>query len=191
MSFGIEDSLVSPTESLNGFISCAVTNVEEKHKEQYQTVLNKIINNVIQKKHGTIAIVYTGDNIKSESIFMDGQILEEPINIIDKISRLKNETENGQHQLKFNSDVISYLHLISGMMISDGITIFDSAGSLLAYNVFIKDDRKDIAEASPQKKRKGGARSRAFEFLASLPNSKVGGVFMQSQDGALKFKKNG
>ncbi|QJX49045.1 hypothetical protein HMJ29_19900 [Hymenobacter taeanensis] len=188
VSFGIEDNIESPSQKIESFVKALVFKSDLKYQEQYSSLLFKLLNTVTQKKHGTISAIYSGKNITKTNEFKDGQILPKPINLIDKLKKFRLEIDqNGQPLLKNNSELDSYIQLIVGMMLSDGITIFSTTGSVLAYNVFIKDkssQKKTVQKAS------GGARTRAFEYLCKLPKSKVSAVFMQSQDGAIKFFEN-
>jgi hypothetical protein len=193
VSFGIKDIIVSPTLSLESFVKHASTNVDSKFIEQYNTVLTRILNMVTQKQHGTIAVIFKGETISDEQEFKDGQILKEPINLVSKLQLFRTESDRiGEPSLKHNSDLISYTHLISGMMLSDGITIFSNSGLVLAYNVFIKTDKQQTEDNPQDEENKivGGARTRAFNYLCKLPKDKISAVLMQSQDGAIKFFEN-
>ena len=63
------------------------------------------------------------------------------------------------------------------MLSYDGITVVDNAGRILAYNVFVANE-KGVA-----KNIVGGARRRAAYTLLNTNNKKIIGVYFQSQDG--------
>lgn len=68
------------------------------------------------------------------------------------------------------------------MISSDGITVFDSYGRLIAYNCFIASPNKVAGKVVI-----GGARTRAFEALSTKLGKQLVCIFMQSQDGWTKF----
>jgi hypothetical protein len=106
-------------------------------------------------------------------------LLSENINIEQYVSELIS-----LGSLASNYSIEGCFKLISGMFLSDGITVLDSTGNIRAYNVFVKITKKADAKLN------GGARERTYEFLCSKIHKGIIAAFYQSQDGNIKFKGN-
>lgn len=71
--------------------------------------------------------------------------------------------------------------LLKGMLGSDGIVVFRSNGSIVAYRAFLQPKGKSAGVVA------GGARRRTFESLREGIGSDFEGVLMCSQDGSIEF----
>lgn len=161
-------------ESQQRFIRKTISALDETELEPQTNFLRRLFTHVFRYGHGTLACVVDKD-AKVESIFTDGIILTEPIDfvkILDPKSRESFPKQMGLYEL------------LSGMLQSDGITVFTDDGKVLAYNVFIK-----LSEQKEGKKTMGGARSRAFESLGAI--NSVSAAYMQSQDGKVTVYERG
>ncbi|MGO9833067.1 MAG: hypothetical protein ACLP1X_02495 [Polyangiaceae bacterium] len=84
-----------------------------------------------------------------------------------------------RNMTRAQAEVEAWIALIATLLMSDGITWFDTSGRVLGFRIFLPTD----VNAS-----EGGARTRAFRKLEELVNQKeLRAAFMQSQDGAAKF----
>lgn len=139
--------------------------------EAQKYFLRRLLTHVYRHGHGTLACVVDG-NIKIESVFKDGIILSSPIDFVSDFSSVSEQK---------NSILEGVFELMSGMLQSDGITVFSNDGRILAYNVFLKlrhEEDSDVKEIV------GGARSRAFKALCLIDIVKS--AYMQSQDGKIQ-----
>jgi hypothetical protein len=143
-----------------------------------KTYLGKTIDKALANCHGTIIVVTAKSRIPA--FLKDGVILQAPLNFLDAISAKQETTQdnNAEHRLIASSS------LVQGMISSDGITVFSTNGSLIAYNCFIHSSIKTAGKPII-----GGARTRAYETLKRKIGNGICAVFIQSQDGWTKFSK--
>lgn len=148
------------------FIKQTLNQVQGVDLDPHVNFLRRLFTHVLRYGHGTLACVIDRTT-EVNSLFEDGIILPDPIDFIPLLgpySGIKPAIREGLYEL------------LSGMLQSDGITVFTNDGKVLAYNVFIK-----LNENQKNQKPMGGARSRAFHSLKD--NEKVLAAYMQSQDG--------
>ncbi|WP_285008615.1 hypothetical protein [Pedobacter faecalis] len=177
ISFGSHDgSAKSPIKIQDKFIDAILKNVNEDIKEQARNFYQKIFLEVLQKGHGTLACVINSNKKELPKKLSDGIILPKTINVVKTISDLLEKND-----LQANSVLEGQFSLISGMMQSDGITVFKNNGSVVAYNVFVKHPAKVMKTATS-----GGARSRTFITLTDLIGSGIESAYLQSQDGNIE-----
>lgn len=146
------------------FISKIVSSSPEDSREPIVNFLRRLFTHVYRYGHGTLACVIDKD-AKIDTIFTDGIFLSVPIELCASYSE--------------SSFLECIFELISGMMQSDGVTVFTNDGMVKAYNVFLEVDEKSKGEKKPS----GGARSRAYEALCKTNG--VISAYMQSQDGRI------
>jgi hypothetical protein len=142
-------------------------NLKEPIREPSRTYLEKTILSALNSCHGTIIAVAKGKNV-----------LKEPLNISSTVNKLLAENIDNTAEHALNATAA----LIKGMISSDGITVFNKLGCLIAYNCFIASPNKVAGKVVI-----GGARTRAYEVLKTKIGIGLEGVFVQSQDGWTKF----
>jgi hypothetical protein len=169
---------VSPVDALRSLSSSIVADVSGRIREQALAFFETLISGVLKASHGTLAAVQLARKKKLPIQLRDGIVLKRAIRVTEPISELL-----AHNDCLANTRLLSTGELITGMLLSDGITIFGSDGTVRAYNVFIK--HRDLASAS----RSGGARRRTFETLRAMEYLDC--VFMQSQDGQVDYFKRG
>ena len=128
--------------------------------------------------HGTLIAITRRNTVPS--FLKDGVVLTEPLDLyaaVAKKSQFNQEITN-EHRLN------AYAALIQGMVGSDGITVFNSKGKLLAYNCFIQSPNQVDGKLVV-----GGARTRAYEALRKKIGKGINAVFIESQDGWTKLAK--
>ena len=118
--------------------------------------------NARKKVHGTIVLIVS-DKYKLEKLQLPDQPDDEDAPFLSV------EEPFGFFHLAKENIVLSMLNF-------DGITIVDNFGNVLAYHVFTKSKNSE-----------GGARRRAFAYLASRKNSEYIAVYLQTQEGNVKF----
>jgi hypothetical protein len=164
---------------LNNFISTLVRDVPLTAQEQTAAFYRRVLTTVVQAGHGTLAAVVSGKKSVLPTQFSGDAIpLAPPISVPEKILELL-ATEDCQA----NTQLLAYNAVITGMLLSDGITVFGSDGTARAYNVFVKHPPLKSAEATA-----GGARHRTFRVLSGLvTKGTLVAALMQSQDGRVEF----
>jgi hypothetical protein len=181
VSFGSQDqSKLSPTENQLKFIESIVKNVDVELRDQAINFFKKVFLHSLQKGHGTLACVVKSKK-KIPKKLSDGISLSTRIDIPQSIRELIDKSA-----LQANAFLEGQFSLITGMMQSDGITIFSDRGEVVAYNVFVKHPTKVV-----NVKTNGGARSRTFLTLCDMVGKELESAYIQSQDGKIEFKKNG
>lgn len=178
VSYGTQEHTQnSPTEKQSEFITTIVDKVRQDLKDPTINFLKKVFLEVLQKGHGTLACVI---NHKKKSIpkkLNDGIILEQRINIPAIIEELLDKND-----LQANSKLEGQYSLISGMLQSDGITVFTDNGEVTSYNTFVKQPEKLL-----NNKTSGGARSRTYLTLCEMIGKEIQSAYIQSQDGKIEF----
>jgi hypothetical protein len=162
---------VSPLPKLRDFIDCLVRNVPGEVQEQVEAFYEKVLSGVLRASHGTLAAVVPARRRKLPKVFRDGTLLSPLISVAAKIAEAVTRSDCNS-----NAKLESCAALITGMLLSDGITVFGSDGTVRAFNVFVKHPRGSEGTL-------GGARTRTFKVLGGLVGIDLAGVLMQSQDG--------
>jgi hypothetical protein len=67
------------------------------------------------------------------------------------------------------------------MLNKDGITVIDNAGNILAYNVFVEANLREVGNII------GGARKRAAYTIINTKRKDIMGVYFQSYDGEIFY----
>jgi hypothetical protein len=177
ISFGSQDDAKnSPTESLSKFIDKMILDVPENLKEPTKNFFVKLFLEVLQKGHGTLACVIKGVRKEIPKKLEDGIRLSQKINVPKMIADLIDKSD-----LQANSILEGQFSLISGMMQSDGITVFTDRGEVASYNVFVKHPEKFLKVVT------GGARSRTFLTLSNMIGNGLEAAYIQSQDGKIEY----
>jgi hypothetical protein len=167
----------SPTDNQLKFIETIVNQVKIDLKDQTINFFKKLFLEVLQKGHGTLACVINHKKNKLPKKLMDGIVLDRRINIPKIINELLDKND-----LQANSNLEGQFSLISGMLQSDGITVFTDIGEVVSYNVFVKHPKNLI-----KSKTSGGARSRTFLTLCEMIGNEIKSAYIQSQDGKIEF----
>ena len=175
--FGATKALnVSPVEAIDTLAANIVREVNEKLREQTFAFFERIIANALRASHGTLAAVQPSRKRVFPPALRDGIRLEKRMHFADDIAALV---------ARGDCSVNTRLHcagaLITGMLLSDGITLFGSDGSVRGYNIFVK-------HKPGTSNRSGGARHRTFDTLCAMIGTHLDCVLMQSQDGAVEYK---
>lgn len=159
-------------------------NVEiENQKKEVRKVFSKFFKMAQKKIHGTILLVVDA-NFEASSIpdaISDGNWLKEEDYLDIAESAIKVLSDHANH-----SDIekhYSLTGLFISMMNIDGITIINTKGQIVAYNVFLKQSSAHGIS--------GGARKRTALSLKTLDsaNFKIKGVYFQSQDGNSHYER--
>jgi hypothetical protein len=167
-----------PNAYTDALIDLICKDTTESTRDPSRTYIGKTIERALSSCHGTIIVVTKKKSVPK--CLEDGVILETPLDLQNAVlekNKLGHET-TAEHKLS------AYSALIQGMISSDGITVFNTRGKLLAYNCFIHSPNQVNG-----KQIVGGARTRAYEALRKKIGNGIEAVFIQSQDGWTKFAK--
>lgn len=184
INFGVKSTTkLSPADIQDKFIDKILQKVDYSIKDQCRIFLSRLFQYVTQNGHGTLSLVIDKDE-ECPDFLRDGIVLAEKISFADKIVELNrsSDKESGLNVLETNSKLNGVFNLISGMMMSDGITVFSNEGSVCAYSIFLKHPEDDAG----LKNVAGGARSRTYYVMSRKLTAKLTAVYIQSQDGHSK-----
>jgi len=170
-----KDIEVSPLPKLTDFVECIVKHVTEDIQEQVASFYMNVFSGVLRASHGTLAAVMPSSRRSVPKTFRDGTTISPRISVVEKVKKILDKPDcNSNARLQASSA------LITGMLLSDGITLFGSDGTVWAYNVFVKHPRGSASAV-------GGARTRTFKVMCELVGTDLIGVLIQSQDGRVDF----
>jgi hypothetical protein len=148
---------------------------DESNKSSFVKNFSNFLFQTFEKIHGTI-IVIVNANSELDKYFSNGIILEKPINLF-------NEYNNYIQNCSKNDSVIqryySLMGLLSVALDIDGVTIINTKAEIIAYNVFIDND-KSVVDTSIVN---GGARKRAAYSIEKSNINGIKGLYFQSHDG--------
>lgn len=164
-----------PNEHLHKLIEKISSRVNRKTKDATRNYLQTLIGNALNESHGALIAVLSNPEIPQ--FLQDGSILDSPLDFPAILTEFQKKNEQvNEHKLN------SYKSLISGMISSDGIVVFDTKARLLAFNCFVQSPQQD-------QKVNGGARTRAYEALCThVLNGELNTAFIRSQDGWTKLR---
>ena len=138
---------------------------------ELKTMLHHMFKNILREVHGTICVVVDTE-FKRDDFLEDGIWLATPISL----SKLFTQT-NIYNEAKLTATANIFL----GMLNKDGITVLDNTGNILAFNVFVEANLKEIGNII------GGARKRAAYTVINSHRRDIIGVYFQSYDGEIFF----
>lgn len=160
-----------PLQHLDSLVESITFGTKINNRPAIASYLKRVLYESLIISHGCI-IAVTNMNRAPKILSRDGVILEEPIDFEELIAKFI------KHIIP-QSIIDSKSDILSGMLNSDGIVLFDCRARLLGYNIFLSISNNASAF--------GGARSRAFESLKGIRNRGLYAVFMQSHDGWSEF----
>lgn len=170
-----ERKVVNWKDEIKEFVDASFSKLRTtKNKlEEIKTLYYNTFENVLQNVHGAICAVVDKDYV-DDGLFKDGIWLENPICFSKLFTRTKSFSE---------AKLTGMSELFIDMLNYDGITIVDNLGRIRAYNVFVENDQSRDSNIL------GGARKRAAFTIINSKNKKIKGVYFQSQDGEMFYKK--
>src|SRR5260370_7317479 len=164
----IEDE-VSAVATLNQLTDCLTLDVPADVQEQVGTFYRAVFSGVCRAGHGTLAAIISGAKRTIPKTFQDGIPLSPSISVTSKVQDVLAKSDCAS-----NTQLQACAALVTGMLLSDGITLFATDGTVRAYNAFINHPRK-IANPG------GGPRMRTFIVMSEVVGRCLVGAFIQSQ----------
>jgi hypothetical protein len=149
---------------------------DERLRASYVSFTTTALQDLLRKGHGTLIAVVPHKRKAWRRFAEDAVILEEPV---DLAGQLKHHSDDGTSSALF--ELMASVDLVAGMLSSDGITVFDTRGRVLAFNWFVRTDTRSLTA----REKLGGARHRAFSALTGLVDKgHARGCYIRSSDGA-------
>ncbi|MBN1665149.1 MAG: hypothetical protein JW943_16255 [Deltaproteobacteria bacterium] len=160
-----------PLQHIDSLVESITARVKIKNQAAVSSYLKRVLYDSLVKSHGCI-IAVTSMKRAPKLLSNDGVMLDDPIDFEQLIVKYKKNIIS-------QSLIDSKSFILSGMLNSDGIVLFDNRSRILGYNIFVAINNNASAL--------GGARRRAFENLKRIINRGLCAVFMQSHDGWSEF----
>ncbi len=145
-----------------------------------RTFYRRVFVMAMRDSHGMLVAVLPAEPRSTTGrLFADGLLLEDPINIVDRIRCYRRGSSE-----ESASAIQALADLLQGMMSADGITVLRTDGTIAGFNVFIHHRAPPRRNDQPV----GGARRRTFDALAGEVGHELVGAFYRSQDGFAEWR---
>lgn len=139
--------------------------------------LGRLLSRALLRSHGALlAVVARGGN-EIPSALRDSIILSPPLDLAE---RLRAHIDEGKSAASVSRLQVAS-ELVCGLVGSDGVTLFDTDGRVLAYRCFVAGGSTGGAVT-------GGARTRAYKALVDMCGSELDAALFRSQDGRTEVK---
>lgn len=182
LSIIAKDISINRKSNVLELIDMATYSIEENENiPVFKKNFSNFLFQAFEKIHGTIIVVVDKDE-KLADYFDNGIILKTPINLFDEyINYIQNCSKDDRVIQRY----YSLIGLLAVSLDIDGITILNTNSEIIAYNVFIDNDKGKIDTSSVN----GGARKRAAYSIEQSNILGVKGLYFQSHDGDSNFKE--
>lgn len=144
----------------------------QKKLGEVQVMFSNIFSKVIDDLNGAMCVIVDKD-YKDNGFFEDGIWLETPISFSKLFTQSKSYSEE---------KLQAFATLLINMLNFDGITVVDTMGRVLAYNVFVQSNMNRTKNVV------GGARKRAAYTIINSRRKHIVGVYFQSHEGEIFYK---
>lgn len=173
---GQREELIPVDEAQRQIVELTAVGIGDgRLRQSYVNFASTVLHDLLRKGHGTLIAVVPRDAKMWKRSARDAVMLDEPLDLASQLERHATNPTSGAL-----SELLASVDLVAGMLSSDGITVFDTAGRILAFNWFIPTDNRRLTA----RERLGGARHRAFAALkAMVDNGHACGAFIRSSDG--------
>ncbi len=175
----IKENSSSPVQAIEKFSYAITKDVKKEIRKNAYRYVNHFLRSYMLRSHGTLAVAITKGHKKPPKIMRSGVIFTEPFSIADKIEKYE-KLKNDEAMANLSETT----KLVEGMLMCDGITVFKSDCSIIAYNVILKSS----FENREKKTILGGARHQAFAKLSEKVPSELIAAFIRSQDGNMECR---
>ena len=173
---GEREEHVSVADTQAGVVAWSAADIADPHlRETYVSFMRTVLHDLLRKGHGTLIGVIPTGVAEWKQDTDDAVVLPEPIDIAKLLKQ-----HSGEQSSEALSELLATVALVAGMLNSDGITVLDSAGRVIAFNWFIKTDTSTLSARDAL----GGARRRAFAAMRQrVQAGSFRGAFIRSSDG--------
>jgi hypothetical protein len=174
----------SPAYAIERFSRAVTSDVPGDLRQDVFRYFYKVLSELLIEAHGALLVVQSHRRKKIPDLLRDSRVLPEPLSIADRVQEYRKHKDN-----EALAKLGSATSLLKGMLGSDGIIVFTTAASILAYRAFVASAQAGSTAASGGT----GARGRVFAALRARVGKQFEAVFMSSQDGRTEFagKENG
>jgi hypothetical protein len=165
----------STTNEIKSLIGHIISLLENRYSPILSAFFHRLFEETFTESHGCIiAVIHnTSVNITILREKCDGVFFDTPIDLVNSV------LQSEESKTRESSTIMrSYSTIVKRMINHDGIAVFSTDGSLLAYNLFFHDIGAGHNVT-------GGARKRTFRALIESDIFKC--CFFRSQDGNIEI----
>ncbi|MBX9776634.1 MAG: hypothetical protein K2Y71_19830 [Xanthobacteraceae bacterium] len=145
--------------------------------ESFSGFVERILAESVRDSHGTLIAVISDKDGALPEVLKDAVLLSPPLDLFERY-RLHMDEESSVVSV---GRLQTAAELVAGIVRSDGVTVFDTLGKVIAYRAFVPMEGQQVTAT-------GGARTRAFVALQAFIGSGLEAIFFRSQDGRMAFK---
>jgi hypothetical protein len=176
VSFTSAPASASPlAEDISRFVRSLTIDLNADDRSSLGPYLERVLTEALQRCHGTLlAAVTPPDDDSVLRTLEDGVWIRPPINLAER-----HASARVRQDANALADLQAAEALLEGMVSSDGVVVFGTNGTMLAYRVFLQpteEEKRRLPE-------RGGGRRRTFELMKSRVGSVLQAAFFRSQDG--------
>jgi len=177
-----KDISINRKSNVLALIEMATSSIPQNDNiDIFKKNLSNFLFQAFEKIHGTIIVIVDADEILADN-FDNGIILKTPINLFNEYNNyIKNCSSDDSVIQKY----YSLMGLLSVALDIDGITILNTKSEIIAYNIFIDNDKSSVDTSVVN----GGARKRAAYSIEHSDILGAKGLYFQSHDGDSNFKE--
>ncbi len=166
-------------DNIRKLVEFFTKDITNEYKDKFIDNISNILSLNFDKIHGTV-ICIQDKGIPIDSFLQKGIIFDKPINIFEEYLNfvsIFSLNENNENIENIAERYYSFVGILAVVLNIDGITLINTNGEILGYNIFI--DNKDIDTSTVT----GGARRRAAYSLEFSKVKGLAGIYFQSHDG--------
>jgi hypothetical protein len=143
--------------------------------DEFRVYFSRLLEEALSKSHGAILICAETPCLSNMDDLKDGIELSPKLDFFAAY-RAYSSDNNAESILRLQSAE----DLLSGILQSDGIVIFDTTACVVAYRVFYRPSHPETPGAPTPT---GGARRRAFDGVRAMVGTSLVSALFRSQDG--------
>ncbi|MBL0686950.1 MAG: DNA integrity scanning protein DisA nucleotide-binding domain protein [Sulfurospirillum sp.] len=176
-----KDISINRKKNVLDLVDMATSSIDDENsKLSFKNNFSNFLFQAFEKIHGTIIVIVDDNTL--DKYFSNGIILEKPINLFNEY---KNYIQNCSKNDSVIQKYYSLMGLLSIALDIDGVTIINTKAEIIAYNVFIDNDKSTLDTSVVN----GGARKRAAYSIEKSKINGTKGLYFQSHDGDSRFKE--
>ncbi len=163
-------------EHISCFCEAIVAKLDQEEKVRFLPYAKRVLTESLQHCHGTLLAAVEAPTPGTKTVTLEeGVWLSEPLDW-----HMKHSQAHSSKDADSLSDLQATEALIEGMLNSDGVVVFGTNGTILAYRVLLtstNDEKVNLPDS-------GGGRRRTYELMKSRIGTRLKGALFRSQDGA-------
>ena len=166
----------SPINDVEDFAKAATSRVAIEYREPTCRFLFRSLAEIIRRSHGSLTIVTRSLRRRLPTQMSDAIVLDPPYSIASDVRSFLNDGT-----LHAMANLQSTATFLEALMANDGIVVFRSDGTVLAYRAFFS------SRETLRVRTLGGARRRAFEAIKNSKSNNIAAALFHSQDGVTEY----